>query len=124
MVHGTSDPSQPSVAKRLRSGSLVVPVTYRKEWQDGFGARSWKLDAAANDRMVIASTSYTGEKIATSVLVHDLLDHCVSGFEERRQQYRVDIERAAHSGGIQAASPWRTARSSAARESGVATRLM
>ncbi len=80
MVLGTNDPSQPSVAKRSRSGSLVVPVTYRNEWQDGFGARGWKLDAAANDGQVIASTSYAGEKIPTSVLVHDLLDHCASGF--------------------------------------------
>lgn len=55
-------------------------MTYRTEWQDGFGARGWKLDFATNDPMVIACTAYTGEKSPTSVLVHDILDHFVSGF--------------------------------------------
>lgn len=59
---------------------VSVPVTYRTEWPDGFGARGWKLDAGITDRQVIASTSYTGEKIPTSVLVHDILDHYISGF--------------------------------------------
>ncbi len=65
-----------------RTGSVrvLVPVTYRTEWPDGFGARGWKLDAAIDDRQVIASTSYAGEKIHTSVLVHDILDHYICGF--------------------------------------------
>lgn len=59
---------------------LCVPVTYRAEWDDGFGAQGWKLDTAIDDREVIACTSYTGKKSPTSVLVHDILDHLVSGF--------------------------------------------
>ncbi|MHB8697699.1 MAG: hypothetical protein ACYC9J_06630 [Sulfuricaulis sp.] len=55
-------------------------MTFRSEWPDGFGARGWKLDAAIRDHQVIASTSYSGEKIPTSVLVHDVLDHYISGF--------------------------------------------
>lgn len=62
------------------SGRVFVPMTYQTEWLDGFGARGWKLDAAIRDHKVIASTSYAGEKIPTSVLVHDILDHFISGF--------------------------------------------
>lgn len=66
--------------KRTGSGRVPVPMTYQTEWLDGFGARGWKLDAATRDCQVIASTSYAGEKIPTSVLVHDILDHYISGF--------------------------------------------
>jgi len=59
---------------------VVIPVTYRSEWQDGFGVRGWKLDSALDDPNVIAATAETGCKINTSVLVHDMLDHAVSGF--------------------------------------------
>lgn len=59
---------------------LEFPVIYRTEWQDGYGAQGWKLDVSVNDREVIACTSYTGQKSQTSVLIHDLLDHLVSGF--------------------------------------------
>ena len=65
---------------RTGSGRVSVPMTYRTEWPDGFGARGWKLDAAIRDQKVIASTSYTGENIPTSVLVHDILDHYICGF--------------------------------------------
>lgn len=65
---------------RAGRGRVSVPMTYRTEWPDGFGARGWKLDAAIVDHQVIASTSYTGEKIPTSVLVHDILDHYICGF--------------------------------------------
>lgn len=61
-------------------GRLEFPVVYRKEWQDGFGARGWKLDVAIDDHEVVACTAYTGQKSRTSVLIHDLLDHLVSGF--------------------------------------------
>lgn len=61
-------------------GRVAVPMTFRTEWPDGFGARGWKLDAAIRDHQVIASTSYAGEKIPTSVLVHDILDHYISGY--------------------------------------------
>ena len=59
---------------------MVIPVTYCLEWQDGFGAQGWKLDRAINDAEVIAVTAYAGETSPTSVLVHDILDHVVSGF--------------------------------------------
>ncbi|HEB97490.1 MAG TPA: hypothetical protein ENI96_13790, partial [Sedimenticola thiotaurini] len=59
---------------------MRIPVTYRDEWQDGFGARGWKLDASLMESTVISSTAYTGEKVPTSVLVHDILDHLLSGF--------------------------------------------
>jgi hypothetical protein len=60
--------------------NVVVRVTYRSEWPDGFGARGWKLDIALDDPEIIASTPNPGARINTSVLVHDILDHHVSGF--------------------------------------------
>lgn len=57
-----------------------IPVTYFREWQDGFGARGWKLDASTRDPAVIASTAETGCRVPTSVLVHDVLDHYLCGF--------------------------------------------
>jgi len=66
----------------LKSENVKVQfdLTYQSEWQDGFGAQGWKLDVAMKDPQVIACTTYTGEKSLTSVLVHDILDHLVSGF--------------------------------------------
>ncbi|VAW81178.1 hypothetical protein MNBD_GAMMA13-1283 [hydrothermal vent metagenome] len=60
--------------------SLAIRVTYKLEWQDGFGARGWKLDCTLDDPNVIATTAATGCQISTSVLVHDMLDHYISGF--------------------------------------------
>lgn len=60
--------------------SVRVPVIYRREWQDGFGARGWKLESALADEWVIASTAETGGRIPTSVLVHDTLDHYLCGW--------------------------------------------
>ncbi len=57
-----------------------VAVRYRREWQDGYGARGWKLEAAVGDPAIIASTRETGDRIPTSVLIHDVLDHFLSGF--------------------------------------------
>lgn len=57
-----------------------LPLTYKKSWDDGFGARGWKLNATIGDLEIIASTRETGKKINTSVLVHDVLDHFLSGF--------------------------------------------
>lgn len=66
--------------ERMPSQAMVcIPITYRAEWDDGFGAQGWKLDAAIDDRQVVACMSYTGHKSPTSVLVHDILDHMVSG---------------------------------------------
>lgn len=52
---------------------------YRQCWNDGFGARGWKLAHATADPEVIASTAEAGERIATSVFVHDVLDHALCG---------------------------------------------
>lgn len=59
--------------------SVRIPVTYNAEWQDGYGARGWKLDVAIDDPEVIAATAETGRKLPTSVLVHDILDHHLCG---------------------------------------------
>jgi hypothetical protein len=60
--------------------SVQVPVTYRKVWDDGFGARGWKVNATIGDPQIIASTRETGQRINTSVFIHDILDHFLSGF--------------------------------------------
>jgi hypothetical protein len=61
-------------------GDVQVPVTYKKIWDDGFGARGWKLDATIGDPEIIASTRETGQRINTSVFIHDILDHFLSDF--------------------------------------------
>ena len=65
---------------RILGDGVSVSVTYKKTWEDGFGARGWKLDAAIGDDNIIASTRETGQKIVTSVFIHDILDHFLSGF--------------------------------------------
>ena len=65
---------------RAGDGSVQVPVTYKKVWDDGFGARGWKVDATIGDPEIIASTRETGQRINTSVFIHDILDHFLSGF--------------------------------------------
>ncbi len=62
------------------TGSVLVPVTYRKMWNDGFGVRGWKVNATIGDPEIIASTRETGQRINTSVFIHDILDHFLSGF--------------------------------------------
>jgi hypothetical protein len=56
-----------------------VPCLYRRTWQDGFGARGWKLASTVDDPEIIASTATTGERTPTSVFVHDILDHSLCG---------------------------------------------
>lgn len=87
-------------ANASESERTRIPVTYRDEWQDGFGARGWKLDAALQDTAVIASTAYTGEKVPTSVLVHDILDHllCGFGFSGHRNEAMAVIQLASRTG--------------------------
>lgn len=63
----------------MSEASVLIPVTYRAEWQDGYGARGWKLDVSLDDPEVIAATAETGRKLPTSVLVHDILDHHLCG---------------------------------------------
>lgn len=65
---------------KIIDDKLSLPVTYKKSWDDGFAARGWKLDATIGDPQIIASTRETGENINTSVFVHDILDHFLSGF--------------------------------------------
>lgn len=65
---------------RIVADGVSVAVTYKKIWDDGFGARGWKLDASIGDPEIIASTRETGQRISTSVFIHDLLDHFLSGF--------------------------------------------
>ena len=60
---------------------VIVSATYKTTWDDGFGARGWKIDDSIGDPAVIASTSETGEKIPTSVFVHDIVDHHLSGLK-------------------------------------------
>lgn len=55
-------------------------LTYRDEWSDSFGARGWKLESAVANPEIIACTAHAGGKSPTSVIVHDILDHLVSGF--------------------------------------------
>lgn len=57
-----------------------IQATYKKVWDDGFGARGWKLNVTIGDPEIIASTRETGPMINTSVFVHDILDHFLSGF--------------------------------------------
>ena len=70
----------PQTLLRVSDGSVQVPVTYRKVWNDGFGAEGWKVDATIGDPEIIASTRETGQRINTSVFIHDILDHFLSGF--------------------------------------------
>lgn len=65
---------------RIADHAVCIPVTYRREWQDGFGARGWKLDVTLDDPEIIASTPETGTRIPTSVFVHDIFDHLLCGF--------------------------------------------
>lgn len=58
---------------------IRIPCLYRRAWKDGFGARGWKLASTAKDPEIIASTAATGERIPTSVFVHDILDHILCG---------------------------------------------
>jgi len=70
----------PSDLLQQVNGSVQVPVTYKKVWNDGFGARGWKINATIGDPQIIASTRETGQRINTSVFIHDILDHFLSGF--------------------------------------------
>ncbi len=69
----------PGFLRQDRDG-VQVAVTYKRVWNDGFGARGWKVDATIGDPEIIASTRETGQQINTSVFIHDILDHFLSGF--------------------------------------------
>ncbi len=72
--------SYPREWLQVSDDGVRIAVTYRQVWNDGFGARGWKLDASIGDPQIIASTRATGERIPTSVFIHDILDHFLSGF--------------------------------------------
>ena len=65
---------------KIDSDKIRIAVTYNKSWNDGFGARGWKVDATIGDPQIIASTRETGQRINTSVFIHDILDHFLSGY--------------------------------------------
>lgn len=65
---------------RVEAGEVCLGLRYRAHWDDDYGARGWKLMANLADPEIIASTRETGATLPTSVLVHDALDHLVSGF--------------------------------------------
>lgn len=77
-----SDGSPNAVPGELRapSATVRVPVRYRESWEDGFGARGWKLALPELGEDVIAATPHAGERIPTSVFVHDIVDHHLCGF--------------------------------------------
>jgi hypothetical protein len=77
-----------------------VAVQYRQRWADGFGARGWKLAEAMEEDEVIAVTAYAGERVPTSVLVHDILDHWLPGWplSGHRAEARALIQLAARTG--------------------------
>ncbi len=58
----------------------TIPVTYRATWDDDYGVRGWKLDSVIGERGIIAATPHPGDRIPTSVFVHDLVDHHIPGF--------------------------------------------
>ena len=68
------------MTKSASRNGVEVPVAYAMGWDDDFGIRGWKLDLAGMGHDVIAATPYTGERIPTSVFVHDILDHYLCGF--------------------------------------------
>ncbi len=70
----------PSNHLQLQGERVLIPVTYKQVWNDGFGARGWKVDATIGDPQIIASNRETGQRINTSVFIHDILDHFLSGF--------------------------------------------
>ncbi len=78
--HEQSDAAFAISASDALLPGLIIPVSYCDEWQDGLGARGWKMNRAIGDPALIATTAYSGEKVSTSVLIHDMLDHFVSGF--------------------------------------------
>lgn len=59
---------------------VILPARYAESWADGFGVRGWKLDLPGQGDDVIAATPFTGERIPTSVFVHDIVDHYLCGF--------------------------------------------
>jgi len=65
----------------MQQQKVNIPVTYNSSWNDGFGARGWKLDCSIGEPSVIAATAEAGQRIPTSVLIHDILDHHLCGVD-------------------------------------------
>ncbi|WP_019626382.1 hypothetical protein [Thioalkalivibrio sp. ALJT] len=64
----------------IEAQGVSIPVEYADSWEDGFGVRGWKLDLPGRGVDVIAATPFTGDRIPTSVFVHDIVDHHLCGF--------------------------------------------
>ncbi len=80
--------------------AVRVPVRYAECWADGFGVRGWKLDLPGAGADVIAATPHAGERIATSVFVHDIYSS-VRASPRGLASYRGHRERARGMG-----APW------------------
>ena len=63
----------PSDLLEVTDGNVQVAVTYKKTWDDDFSVRGWKVNATIGEPEIIASTRETGQRINTSVFVHDIL---------------------------------------------------
>lgn len=59
--------------------AVYVTAVYRACWNDGYGVRGWKIAPAIEDPRVIASAAHSSAVSATSVLVHDIMDHHLCG---------------------------------------------
>lgn len=70
----------PDMHEATDAAGVSIPAEYADTWEDGFGVRGWKLDLPGCGADVIAATPYTGERIPTSVFVHDIVDHHLCGF--------------------------------------------
>ncbi len=73
-------PRIPDACDVKGAAGVSIPVRYAESWEDGFGVRGWKLDLPGQGADVIAANPFTGERIPTSVFVHDIVDHHLCGF--------------------------------------------
>lgn len=65
----------------MKTRAVQVEVVFQEYWNDGFGARGWKLASAISDPRVVASTAHVGLISPTCVLVHDIMDHYLCGLQ-------------------------------------------
>lgn len=58
-----------------------MKAVYKQTWDDEYTAEGWKLEEGIGDPEIIAVTPWHPANIPTSVFVHDVLDHRISGFK-------------------------------------------
>lgn len=63
----------------MKPPQAQLEIVYQKCWNDGFGARGWKIAPSIDDPRVIASSTYVGLASPTCVLIHDIMDHHLCG---------------------------------------------